>query len=117
MCERNSYRSRRGSFGTSRPSTHTSPRSGSSNPTMCLIAHLTATLTSTAHPRPNYRECMLAAGGEAEIQSQYFRFVGRQFAAPLLNSIIEEAIHCYLCGVRPLVSDEPLNERAITFGI
>src|ERR1700694_3918028 len=40
------YSSRRGSRGTSMSSTHTSPRSGSSRPTMCLIA--------TDFPVPEY---------------------------------------------------------------
>src|SRR5476651_2667154 len=38
MWDRSAYNSGRESFGTSWPSTQTVPRSGSSNPTMCLIA-------------------------------------------------------------------------------
>jgi len=74
-------------------------------------------LARDAKHRADLFERVLASALEAEVETQNLCVARRQRAERLLDLVGEEAIHCFLFRVRHLVGDEPLDERAIAFGI
>src|SRR5881394_3679673 len=81
------------------------------------VAKLTDALARHAEHRADLLERVLASTFETEVETQNLRVARRQRAECLLDLIGEEAVHCFLLGVRHLVGDEALDERTIAFGI
>src|SRR5215210_4595631 len=81
------------------------------------IAKLTHALAGDAEQRANLFQSVLASTFEPEIQAKDFRIARRERRQSGFDLVVEEAIHCLLLGVRHLVGDEALDERAVAFGI
>ena len=81
------------------------------------VAQLADPLARDAEHRADLLERVLAPALEAEVQPQHLRVARRQRVERLLDLVGEEAVHRLLLGVRHLVGDEALDERAIALGI
>src|SRR5829696_8469263 len=78
------------------------------------IAKLSNALAGDAEHRADFLESMLASGFETEVETQNFRIARRKSRKCRLDLIVEEAVHCFLFGIGHFVSNETLDQRAIS---
>src|SRR5687768_1886838 len=81
------------------------------------VPKLTDALTGNSEQRANLLERVLSPTLEPKVQTKDLGIPRRQRRKRRLDLIVEEAVHCFLLGVRHLVGDEPLDQRPIAFRI
>src|SRR5687768_9074133 len=77
------------------------------------VPKLTDALTGNSEQRANLLERVLSPALEPKVQPEDLGIPRRQRRKRRLDLIVEEAVHCFLLGVRHLVGDEALDQRAI----
>src|SRR6185437_13795729 len=81
------------------------------------VAQLTNALACDAEHGANLFERVFAAPFETEVQFENLCVARWKRAERRFDLVVEEAVHCLFLGVRHLVRDEALDERAIAFRI
>src|SRR5881394_285376 len=86
-------------------------------PLQCAVTQLPDALPSDAEHAADLFERVLAPAVETEVQPQHLGVTPLQRVQRLLDLVRQEAVHRLIFGVRQILRDEALDQRAITVGI